>query len=138
MRRNFWALINCPFALLPTPQFPPHTKPWNPNSVSRASKNVCRIQHIIKKASILQSSLVRLATKPKKSGRSLRVRKISTLPPKPRAEGSSPSAPAIVTGARKRLHYGVCGLFPSQNRPIGHALKIPDFRGKILQTPQFT
>ena len=70
-----------------------------------------------------------------KSGRSRSARENSTLPPKPRAEGSSPSAPAIVTGACKRLRFGVCGLFPCQNRPMGHALKIPDFRGKILQTP---
>ena len=45
---------------------------------------------------------------------------------------------SIDQGACKRLHYGVCGLFPCQNRPIGHALKIPVFRGKILQTPQYS
>ena len=50
------------------------------------------------------------------------MREISTLPPKPRAEGSNPSAPAIVKGACKRLKFGVYGLFSCQNRPIGHAL----------------
>ena len=58
--------------------------------------------------------------------------------PKPRAEGSNPSAPAIVTGACKRLRFGVCGLFSCQNCPNGHALKIPVFRGKILQMPQYS
>ena len=36
------------------------------------------------------------------------------------------------------LQQGVYGLFLCQNREIGHALKIPDNRGEILQTPQFT
>ncbi len=45
---------------------------------------------------------------------------------------------SIVTGARKRLRFGVYGLFLCQNCPIGHALKIPDFRGEILQTPQYS
>ena len=70
-----------------------------------------------------------------KSGRSRSVRGISTLPPKPRAEGSNPSAPAIDQGACKRLQFGVYRHFLCQNRPNGHALKIPDFCGKILQTP---
>ena len=43
---------------------------------------------------------------------------------------------SIDQGACKRLRFGVCGFFLCQNRPNGHALKIPDFRGKILQTPQ--
>ena len=58
--------------------------------------------------------------------------------PKPRAEGSSPSAPAIDQGALKRLQFGVCGLFLCPNRPNGHSLKIPASRGKILQTPQYS
>ena len=45
---------------------------------------------------------------------------------------------SIVKGACKRLKFGICGLFLCQNRPIGHALKIPDFRGKILETPQYS
>ena len=45
---------------------------------------------------------------------------------------------SIVTEAFKRLHLGVCGLFLCQNRPNGHALKIPVFRGKILQTPHYS
>ena len=71
-----------------------------------------------------------------KSGRSRSVREISTLPPKPRAEGSNPSAPAIGKRSVDALQQGVYGLFLCQNCPIGHALKIPDFRGEILQTPQ--
>ena len=66
------------------------------------------------------------------------MREISTLPPKPRAEGSSPSAPAIGKKSVDALQQGVYGLFLCQNREIGHALKIPDNRGEILQMPQFT
>ena len=73
-----------------------------------------------------------------KSGKSRRVRQNSTLPPKPRAEGSSPSAPAIGKKSVDALQQGVYGLFLCQNRTNGHALKIPDFRGKILQTPQYS
>ena len=66
------------------------------------------------------------------------MREISTLPPKPRAEGSSPSAPAIEKKSVDALQQGVYGLFLCRNREIGHALKIPDNRGKILQTPQYS
>ena len=66
------------------------------------------------------------------------MREISTLPPKPRAEGSSPSAPAIGKKSVDALQQGVYGLFLCRNRSIGHALKIPDNRGKILQMPHFT
>ena len=76
--------------------------------------------------------------KSQKSGRSRGARENSTLPPKPRAEGSSPSAPAIGKKSVDALQQGICGLFLCQNRPIGHALKIPDFRGKILETPQYS
>ena len=71
------------------------------------------------------NSLIIMGTagnKSQKSGKGWSAREISTLPPKPRAEGSSPSAPAIDQGARKRLHFGVCGLFPCKNRLNGHAL----------------
>ena len=43
-------------------------KPWNLNSSSRASKIWCRISHIIKKASILESSAARLATNSQNRG----------------------------------------------------------------------
>ena len=46
-----------------------------------------------------------------KSGRSRNVREISTLPPKPRAEGSSPSAPAIGKKSVDALQQGVYRLF---------------------------
>ena len=50
------------------------------------------------------------------------MREISTLPPKPRAEGSSPSAPAIGKKSVDALQQGVYGLFLCQNCEIGHAL----------------
>ena len=68
MRRKFLALPICPFDRLTDPQFPPHSKPWNPNSSSRASKTGCRISHIIKKASIPEASAARLATNPQNRG----------------------------------------------------------------------
>ena len=99
-----------------------------------------RVQNSAYHQKSINSSIINGAADDKspKSVRSRSVREISTLPPKPRAEGSNPSAPAIVTGASKRLRFGACWLFPCQNRPNGHALKIPDFRGKILQTPQYS
>ena len=45
-----------------------NTKPWNRNSSLRASKIGCRMQHIIKKASILEASAARRATKPYNRG----------------------------------------------------------------------
>ena len=57
-----------------------------------------------------------------KSGRSRSVREISTLPPKPRVEGSSRSVPAIGKKSVDALQQGVYRLFPCQNRPNGHAL----------------
>ena len=66
------------------------------------------------------------------------MRENSTLPPKPRAEGSSPSAPAIDQGACKRLKFGVCGLFLCQNArldtlyryriPVAKSSKRPNIR----------
>ena len=108
------------------------------NSIIKSIKK--RAQNSAHHQKSINSSIIRRAmgNKSPKSGRSRSVRENSTLPPKPRAEGSSPSAPAIVTEAFKRLHFGVCGLFLCQNRPNGHALKIPVFRGKILQTPQYS
>ena len=50
-------------------QFPPHPKPWNPNPSSRASIIGCRMQHIIKKASILPSSGAWIATNPQNWGK---------------------------------------------------------------------
>ena len=44
------------------------SKPWNPNSLSRASIIGYRIQHIIKKASISEASRARLATNPQNRG----------------------------------------------------------------------
>ena len=52
-----------------------------------------------------------VGNKSPKSGRSWSAREISTLPPKPRAEGSNPSAPAIGQGARKRLNSAFAGFF---------------------------
>ena len=138
MRRKFWALLICRYVLLTDPNFPPQSKLWNRISLSRASKISCRISHIIKKSINSWSISDTAYNKSPKMGWSCSVREISTLPPKPRAEGSNPSAPAIVKGACKRLKFGICGLFLCQNCPIGHALKIPDFRGKILQMPQYS
>ena len=87
-------------------------------SIKNRAQNLAYHQKSINSSSISGAA----GNKSPKSGRSPCVREISTLPPKPRAEGSSPSAPAIVTEAFKRLHFGVCGLFLCQNRPNGHAL----------------
>ena len=64
----FCALLICSFAPLTAPQFPLHSKPWNRNSSSRASKFGCRISYIIKKASILEASAARIATNPQNRG----------------------------------------------------------------------
>ena len=87
-------------------------------SIKNREQNFVYHQKSINSSSISGAA----GNKSPKSGRSRSVREISTLPPKPRAEGSSPSAPAIVKEACKRLHFGVYGLFPCQNRPNGHAL----------------
>ena len=68
MRRKFCVLPICSIALLSDSQFPPQLKPWNPISSSRASKIGWRISHIIKKASILESSAARLAINPQNRG----------------------------------------------------------------------
>ena len=56
-----------------------------------------RVQNSAHHQKSINSSIIRNAVgnKSPKSGRRLSVRQNSTLPPKPRAEGSSPSAPAI-------------------------------------------
>ena len=59
------------------------------------------------------------------------MRENSTLPPKPRAEGSNPSAPAIGKKSVDALQQGVYGVFLCHNCEIGHALKIPDNRGRV-------
>ena len=69
MRRKFLALPICLNALSTDLHSPPQSKPWNPNSASRASKIGCRISHIIKKASILEASAARLATNPQNRGK---------------------------------------------------------------------
>ena len=65
-----------------------------------------RVQNAAHHQNSINSSIIRSASGNKfpKSGRRRSVRENSTLPPKPRAEGSNPSAPAIVTEAFKRLH----------------------------------
>ena len=83
-----------------------------------------RVQNSAHHQRSINSSIIRSAVgnKSPKSGQSRSVRENSTLPPKPRAEGSNPSAPAIDQGACKRLKFGAYRLFPCQNRPNGHAL----------------
>ena len=87
-------------------------------SINNRVQNLAYHQKSINSSSISGA----VGNKSPKSGRSRSVREISTLPPKPRAEGSNPSAPAIGQGAHKRLKFGVCGLFLCKNRPNGHAL----------------
>ena len=81
------------------------------NSIIKSINN--RVQNSAHHQKSINSSIISdaVGNKSPKSGQSRSVREISTLPPKPRAEGSSPSAPAIDQGACKRLKFGVCGLF---------------------------
>ena len=122
MRRKFWALPICQVAPLTAPQFPSAIQTVESQFIIKSIK--IRVQNLAYHQKSINSSIISGAASNKspKSGRSRRVRENSTLPPKPRAEGSNPSAPAIDQGACKHLQFGVCGLFPCQNCPNGHAL----------------
>ena len=118
-------------------QLQPHPKPRNPDSSSRASIIGCRIQHIIKKASILPSSGARLVTNPQIRGKTGAWEKFQHCLQN-RVPRVQVTCPCHWKKSVDALQQGVYGVFLCHNCEIGHALKIPDNRGKILQKPQFT
>ena len=76
-------------------------------SIKNRAQNLAYHQKSINSSIIIGA----IGNKSPKSGKGRSQRKISTLPPKPRAEGSSPSAPAIGKKSVDALQQGVYGLF---------------------------
>ena len=133
MRRKFWALLICLLRSRPS-RNPNHGIEFHPQEHQKSGAEI-RISS--KKHQFLKHQRRCWQQISKIGEKSERERKFN-IASKTACRGFKSFCPCHRSRSPQTPKFGVCGLFLCQNRPNGHALKIPDFRGEILQTPQYS